>query len=52
VAHGLGPVQTLETAWLVRNSACSEFLFSGDRFSLLSFNAVPHITEPALLTYR
>jgi len=52
MAHGLHPVQTLELAWLVRNSACSEFLFSGDRFSLLGFNAVPHLQDPALVTYR
>jgi broad specificity phosphatase PhoE len=51
MAHGLEPLQTLELAWLVRNSACSEFLFSGDRFSLLGFNAVPHL-DPALVTYR
>lgn len=52
MAHGLEPVRTLELAWLVRNSACSEFLFSGDRFSLLGFNAVPHLADPALVTYR
>ncbi len=43
---------TLELSWLVRNSACSTFLFSGDRFSLWSFNEVPHLQEPALVTYR
>jgi broad specificity phosphatase PhoE len=52
MAHGLDPVSTLELAWRVRNTACSEFLFSGDRFSLLSFNAVPHLGDPALVTYR
>ena len=52
MAHGLHPVRTLELAWLVRNSACSEFLSSGDRFSLLGFNAVPHLADPALVTYR
>jgi broad specificity phosphatase PhoE len=52
MAHGLTPQQTLELAWLVRNSACSEFLFSGDRFSLLGFNEVPHLADPALVTYR
>jgi broad specificity phosphatase PhoE len=52
MAHGLAPVQTLELAWLVRNTACSEFVFSGDRFSLGSFNAVPHLADPALVTYR
>jgi len=52
MAHGIPPLQTLQLAWLVRNSACSEFLFSGDRFSLLGFNAVPHLVDPALVTYR
>ncbi len=52
IAHCLEAVQTLQLAWLVRNSACSEFLFSGDRFSLWSFNAVPHLTDPALVSYR
>jgi broad specificity phosphatase PhoE len=52
MAHGLPPLQTLQLAWLVRNSACSEFLFSGERFSLLGFNAVPHLVDPALVTYR
>jgi len=52
MAHRLEPLQTLELAWLVRNSAYSEFLFSGDRFSLLGFNAVPHLGDPALVTYR
>jgi broad specificity phosphatase PhoE len=51
MAHSLAPVQTLELAWLVRNSACSEFVHSGDRFSLGSFNAVPHL-DPGLVTYR
>jgi hypothetical protein len=37
-ALGLDEVTTLELSWLVRNTACSEFLFSGDRFSLWSFN--------------
>jgi broad specificity phosphatase PhoE len=51
-ALGLDPLRTLHLCWLVRNSACSEFLFSGDRFSLASFNAVPHLDDPALVTYR
>jgi len=51
-ALGLSPLATLELSWLVRNCACSEFLFSGGRFSLLSFNAVPHLTQPELVTYR
>ena len=52
MAHGIPPLQTLQLAWLVRNSACSEFLFSCDRFSLLGFNEVPHLADPGLVTYR
>ena len=52
MAHALEPLQTLHLAWLVRNSAYTEFLFSGDRFSLLGFNQVPHLADPALVTYR
>lgn len=43
---------TLRSAWMVRNSSYTEFLFSGDRFSLNSYNSSPHLTDPSLLTYR
>lgn len=43
---------TLRSAWMVPNSAYSVFLFSGDRFTLSSYNAYPHITDRDLLTYR
>jgi broad specificity phosphatase PhoE len=43
--------RTLELSWLVRNSACTEFLFSPGRFSLLSFNGHPHLATHDLLTY-
>jgi broad specificity phosphatase PhoE len=51
-ALNLAPVATLELSWLVRNCSSSEFLFSGERFSLLSFNTVPHLEEPAMVTFR
>jgi len=51
-ALGLDAQAALEMSWLVRNTACSEFLFSGDRFSLWSFNATPHLNDAALITYR
>jgi broad specificity phosphatase PhoE len=44
--------QTLLASWMVRNSSWSEFLYSAKRFSLSSFNAHGHITEPCHLTYR
>ncbi len=52
LAHDLAPHKAIELVWVSRNSAYTEFLFSGDRFSLSSFNAHPHLDDRALLTYR
>ncbi|HET7873668.1 MAG TPA: histidine phosphatase family protein [Terriglobales bacterium] len=43
---------TLKTAWMVRNCAFSEFLFTPERFTLSFYNATPHLTDPELLTHR
>jgi broad specificity phosphatase PhoE len=43
---------TLKTAWMVANGAFTEFLFSPGRFTLHSYNAYPHLTDPNFLTYR
>ncbi len=51
-ALGLTTEATLKTAWMVRNCSFSEFLFSSGRFTLSSYNATPHLTDPALLTHR
>jgi broad specificity phosphatase PhoE len=51
-ALNLSPRDTLGTLWMSRNCSYSEFLFSGDRFTLSAFNAFPHLDDPALLTYR
>ena len=51
-ALNLSPENTLRVAWMVRNGAYSEFLFSGERFTLSSFNAFPHLEGSSLLTYR
>lgn len=51
-ALGLDTGATLKTAWMVANGAFSEFLFSPGRFTLHSFNAYPHLTDPNFLTYR
>jgi broad specificity phosphatase PhoE len=48
----LSPQDTLRATWMVRNSSFSEFLFSGDRFSLSTFNSFPHLDDVSLLTYR
>jgi broad specificity phosphatase PhoE len=43
---------TLQVAWMLRNCSFTEFLYSGDRFTLSSFNAFPHLDDDSLLTYR
>jgi broad specificity phosphatase PhoE len=42
----------LEVNWRVRNCSLTEFLFSGARLSLDTFNAIPHLDDPALRTFR
>jgi hypothetical protein len=36
----------------VRNCSLTEFVFSGERLSLDSFNGTPHLDDPALRTFR
>jgi hypothetical protein len=42
----------LDVNWRVRNCSVSEFVFSADRLSLDSFNALPHLTDERLRTFR
>jgi broad specificity phosphatase PhoE len=42
----------LEINWRVRNCSLTEFIFSRGRMSLDSFNAIPHLEDPAMRTYR
>jgi broad specificity phosphatase PhoE len=51
-ALNLSAEDTLRIAWMSRNCSYSEFLYSGERFTLSAFNAVPHLDEASLLTYR
>lgn len=48
----LSPENTLKVAWMARNCSFSEFLFSGERFTLSSFNELPHLDDPSLISYR
>jgi broad specificity phosphatase PhoE len=48
----LTPLVAIELLWLSRNCSFSEFLFSGDRYSMHSFNSIPHFDDRRLLTYR
>lgn len=50
-ALNLSPQDTLSAVWMSRNCSFSEFLFSGDRFTLSAFNAFPHLDD-SFLTYR
>ena len=51
-ALNLSARDTLRVAWMARNCSYSEFLFSGERFTLSTFNSFPHLDEKSLLTYR
>lgn len=42
----------LELNWRVRNCSITEFVFNRNRVTLDSFNAIPHLTDPVLWTYR
>jgi broad specificity phosphatase PhoE len=48
----LSPETTLNVSWMSRNSSWSEFIYSGERFTLSSFNCHAHIDDGAMLTYR
>ena len=52
IALTLSPQRTLELSWTSRNASYTEFLTSGERFSLSSFNNHPHLEDEELLTYR
>jgi broad specificity phosphatase PhoE len=51
IALDLGPLKTLDLTWMPRNASFSEFLFSGARFTMATFNCTPHL-DPEELTYR
>jgi broad specificity phosphatase PhoE len=48
----LSPETTLNVSWMSRNSSWSEFLYSGERFTLSSFNCHAHLDDAAMVTYR
>jgi broad specificity phosphatase PhoE len=49
---GAPDATALEINWRIRNGAVTEFVFSGQRITLDSFNNVAHFAEPDLVTYR
>jgi broad specificity phosphatase PhoE len=42
----------LQLTWMSRNTSFSSFLAAGERFTLSTFNAHPHLDGDGLLTYR
>jgi broad specificity phosphatase PhoE len=48
----LSAESTLNVSWVSPNSSWSEFLYSGERFTLSSFNCHAHLDDAAMLTYR
>jgi broad specificity phosphatase PhoE len=46
------PRSFLDVNWRIRNGSVTEFLFDRERFTLDSFNGVPHLDDAALWTYR
>jgi broad specificity phosphatase PhoE len=51
-ALDLSAQNALRVSWMAQNSSFSEFLFSSDRFTMSSFNSVPHLDDPLLQSYR
>lgn len=49
---GLDDDTMLKVIWVIANSSISEFRYRSDDLSLISFNALPHISKPGLVTYR
>jgi len=45
-------IKAAELNWRVHNSSVTEFTFSKNRIALDAFNAISHLTDPELLTYR
>src|SRR5215469_14635973 len=48
----LSAADTLQLTWMSHNASFSTFLASGERFTLSTFNAHPHLDGDGLLTYR
>jgi broad specificity phosphatase PhoE len=52
IALGAPDPSGLEVNWRVRNCSLTGFLFHGERLSLDTFNAIPHLDDPALWSFR
>ena len=45
-------MSAVQLNWRVRNGSLTEFVFSENRLSLDSFNAIPHLVDSALHSFR
>jgi broad specificity phosphatase PhoE len=52
LALGCNDRVAFDLGWRVRNGSVSDFVFSGERLTLDCFNALAHLEDPALLTFR
>jgi len=51
-ALGSSDKTALELGWVIANGSVSEFRWSGDKFSLVSFNGTAHLDRGELISYR
>lgn len=51
-ALGCSDDVALTTGWRVRNASVTEFVYSGDRFTLDQFNSLAHLLNPDEWTWR
>ncbi|HYL98603.1 MAG TPA: histidine phosphatase family protein [Blastocatellia bacterium] len=52
MALGVSDQKAVELNWQVRNASLTQFLFSKSRFTLDSFNALPHLKDQTTWSYR
>ncbi len=51
-ALGCRDTKALDLGWRVRNASVTDFVFSGSRVTLEGFNAIPHLEDAEMWTYR
>jgi len=51
-ALGTADKVALELGWVIANSSVTEFRYSGDKFSLVTFNGTPHLDRMELISFR
>ncbi len=52
IATGCGDRAAFDMGWRVRNCSVTDFVFSPDRLTLDGFNALVHLEDSSLWTYR